>query len=324
MSAAAGAGTRRRRATAHEEEHENHERWLISYADMITLLMALFIVMFAVSQVDQQKFAQLSQGLQASFGAPISTLPGSNGVLDQSGLAPAPIDLRTPSLRPPAAATDPDAEDTADAQDEAGAEANATAPATSPMAEARAEADDLRDIKARIIAALAERGLEDAVRFRVDERGLVVHIVTDSVLFPPDLATLSDSGMEVLDAVAPVLREVPHSLAVEGHTNQAPVSPRFFASEWELSTARATTVVRFLTEQRGIAPDRVHAAGYGDTTPLWPHDDEIGREINRRVEVVVLSRISGAGRALLPEVGADLSDPLLSSATPAAPTTTSP
>lgn len=295
-----------------EEEHENHERWLVSYADMMTLLMALFIVMFAISQVDQKKFAELSGGLAAGFGAPVSVLPSATGVLDESGILPVALDLKPTSL-PPATATRP-------AEDEPSTDVE---PAPNPgppvdvpteaeiRAEAALEADALRALKERIRAALAAKGLENSVRFRLDDRGLVISIVTDEVLFPSDRAELQPQGQAVLDALSPVMHALPNLLAVEGHTNQAPVQPKFYASDWDLSAARATSVVRYLNEQDGIPTNRLYAAGYGNTRPLWPIDDATGRAINKRVEIVVVSNASALARGLLPSIAPDLVDQIV-------------
>ena len=136
-------------------------------------------------------------------------------------------------------------------------------------------------------------------------------MVTETLrIFPADRADLSDRGREVLDTMAPVLRAIPNHMAIEGHTNQAPARPRFYASEWELSSARAVTVLRRLADADGIAPGRLSATGYGQTRPLWPVDDAFGREINKRVEVVILSLASAEARGELAGLAPDVSDPL--------------
>lgn len=300
---------RGRKKAVHEEEHENHERWLVSYADMMTLLMALFIVMFAISQVDQKKFAELSGGLAAGFGAPLSVLPASSGVLDESGVLPVAVDLAPTSLPPPEAPAPTAAASTG--------ETTPTQPAGPAVdvqteaevrAEAAAEAADLRALKEQILQALAAKGLEGAVRFRIDERGLVISIVTDEVLFPSDRAELQPQGQAVLDALSPVMNALSNVLAVEGHTNQAPVKPKYYASDWDLSAARATSVVRYLNEVDGIPTTRLYAAGYGNTRPLWPIDDATGRAVNKRVEIVVVSDASALARGLVPLIAPDLTD----------------
>lgn len=286
-----------------EEEHENHERWLVSYADMVTLLFCLFVVMFAIGAVDQEKFEEFSNGLTAGFGAPLSVVSSADGILDQPGVMPVPVDLK-PVLDPRSPAS-PEAP------------AREAEPQPGVRAEAEAEAENLRALKEDLDAALAAAGLQDSVRYKLNERGLIVSIITDKVLFPADRADLSDRGRQVLDTMAPVLAAIPNHLAIEGHTNQAPARPKFYASEWELSSARAVTVLRRLSDANGLAAGRLSATGYGQTRPLWPVDDAFGREVNKRVEVVILSLASAEARGELAEIAPDVTDPL----TPAHPAT---
>ncbi|MDP9430163.1 MAG: flagellar motor protein MotB [Actinomycetota bacterium] len=267
----------RRRAKKHEEEErENHDRWLVSYADMVTLLLVTFVVLFAMSQVDKTKFAALATGLSASLGGPITVQPGptpEGSVLD--GL-PGAIDI--------ASAIAPD-ETVSQAEVDAAAAQAALAEAQQVAAEARAEYEDLSAVRDRIEAALAAAGQAGAARYEIDERGLVVHIVADQVLF---------------DAEQAVLRP-------EGHANHLPVTPGGpWPSNWELSAYRATTVVRYLAGE-GLPGPRMVANGYSDTRPLVPPADPTAISVNRRVDVVVLSTASAEANELLP--GLDAGNP---------------
>jgi chemotaxis protein MotB len=292
----AGHGGKRRRKGHHEEEHENHERWLVSYADMVTLLMCLFIVLFAMSQIDKQKFAALASGLSESFGAPISALPGSSSaepsVLD--GL-PAPADI--------ALGVAPDEEVSQEQLDAATAQA-AVAEAQRVAQEAQAEYAELAATRDQLEAALTAAGYAGAARYEIDERGLVVHIVADEVLFDAEEATLRPEGRAILDAVAPTLGATANQLAVEGHANHLPVTAGGpWPSNWELSAYRATTVVRYLADG-GVLPGRMVANGYSDTRPLVPPTDPTAITVNRRVDVVVLSTASAEANDLLPGLDA--------------------
>jgi chemotaxis protein MotB len=286
----------RRRAKKHEEEeHENHERWMVSYADMLTLLFVLFVVLYAMSQVDKDKFAQLAAGLSDAFGAPVSVSqsPSSDpSVLDD---LPGVIDLA--SSIPP----DPTV---SDAQvDQAAAQA-ALERSQRVANEAKAAYDDLAEARARIDAALEAAGFPDAARYEIDERGLVVHIVADAVLFDAEEATLRPEGRRILDAVAPTLTRLPNLLRVEGHANHLPVTAGGpWPSNWELSAYRATTVLRELTSN-GVPEKKISAAGYSSTQPLVPVTDERAISTNRRVDVVVLSTASAEANALLPGLDA--------------------
>jgi chemotaxis protein MotB len=290
-----GHGGRRRAKKHEEEEHENHERWMVSYADMMTLLLVLFIVLYAMSQVDKEKFAALASGLSETFGGPISVTPAASpqgSVLD--GLpAPADISLGIASdLRPPQEQVD------------AAAAQAALAEAERVAAEARAEHAELAAARAQIEAALEAAGHAGAARFEIDERGLVVHIVADEVLFDAEEAVLRPEGREILDAIAPTLSALPNQLGVEGHANHLPVTAGGpWPSNWELSAYRATTVVRHLAGG-GVPQQRLAANGYSDTRPLVPPSDPESLSVNRRVDVVVLSDASAEANQLLPGLDA--------------------
>jgi chemotaxis protein MotB len=294
MSTAPHPG-RKRPKKHEEEEHENHERWLVSYADMVTLLMCLFIVLFAMSQVDKAKFAALAAGLSTSFGAPISVLPSSTpegSVLD--GL-PGAIDI--------ASAIPPD-ETVQQAQVDAAAAAAAAERAKRIAAEAATAYDELAAARDKLDAALSEAGFAGAARYEIDERGLVVHIVADAVLFDAEQAVLRPEGKVILDAVAPTLTSLPNVLRVEGHANHLPVTRGGpWPSNWELSAYRATTVLTYLASD-GVAEPRMYAAGYGSTQPLVPESDPTALTVNRRVDIVVLSTASAEANALLPGIDA--------------------
>ena len=305
------AGRGRRKQQHHEEEHENHERWLVSYADMVTLLMCLFIVLFAISQVDIAKFSALSQGLAASFGAPITALPGTTPEGKVLNNLPAPVDVAA-GIAPQQPA--PQAEVDAAAAQAAIQEAQRVA------GEAKAQYDNLAAVRDRIDAALTAAGHTGAARYEIDERGLVVHIVADAVLFDAEQAVLRPEGRQILGAVAPTLRELPNELRIEGHANHLPVSPGGpWPSNWELSAYRATTVLRHL-EGAALPGNRMAAAGYSSTRPLVPETDPAAISVNRRVDIVVLSTASAEANDLLPGLDAAAHAP--PAAAPAAPAVT--
>jgi chemotaxis protein MotB len=242
----------------HEEEHDNEERWLLTYADMITLLMVLFIVLFSIGQVDLKKFEQLRSGLAESFGtAQNVALTGGTGVLDGGD---SPLDAQT-----------------------------ASQVLERQQAAAAAAQQQLHETAEKVKEALVGQGLGDKVTFRFEDRGLVLQIVTDDVLFDLGKADLRPEGRAVLDGLAEPLRAVPNKISVEGHTDNRPISGFPFASNWELSTYRATSVLRYLVEQKGLDSKRIGAAGYGEQQPLVPNDTLAHQAKNRRVEIVVLA-----------------------------------
>jgi chemotaxis protein MotB len=292
----AGHGGRKQKRHE-EEEHENHERWLVSYADMMTLLMCLFIVLFAMSQVDSKKFAALASGLAESFGTPIAALTDSGassdaGILDA---LPAPVNVENAA---------PASQVPAQSQVDAAAAEAAAQHAARVQVEAKSAYDELAAIRDQIDAALTAAGYAGAAQYQIDERGLVVHVVSDGVLYDAESAALRPDGVRVLNAVAPTLVPLPNKVRIEGHTNSVPVSTGGpYPSNWELSTDRATTVVRYLIG-RGVAATRMSATGYADTQPLVPDTDPAALSVNRRVDIVVLSTASAEANAQLPGLDA--------------------
>ena len=275
--ATAAAKARRSRLHEEEEEHVNHERWLITYADMITLLMVLFIVLYSISQVDLAKFKQLKSGIAGGFGGPtaLAAVQGGAGPLEGGG---AVFEAQVTGN---------------DTQSSPSSAQAALADVQHRVNAARQEKSVLQNAQQEIQHSLDALGLGSAVQFRLEARGLVVTIVTDRVLFDPGQADLRPEGTQVLEGLAAALGRLPNKLSIEGHTDDTPISGRY-PSNWELSTARATTVLRSLIEQHGIAPDRLQAAGYADTQPVASNATPEGRAANRRVEIVVLGDVAAA------------------------------
>lgn len=247
-----------------DEEHENHERWLITYADMITLLLALFMMLYAMSVLDLQKFQAFREafnngpraGIQAQ-GLPEDKNPPEGDPNTQvPGRTPAPARSVTPVAAPVGAAP---------AVDRAQAEA----------------------LEKRLQAAIAALGLSSQVSVALDARGVVVY-VTAGVLFDSGSAVLLPDGVRLLGGLGPVLAGVGNALDVEGHTDDRAISSAAFPSNWELSTSRATTVLRSLLGSARIDPRRMNASGFADTRPRVANDTPEHRATNRRVEVVVL------------------------------------
>ncbi|HVM41053.1 MAG TPA: flagellar motor protein MotB [Acidimicrobiia bacterium] len=239
-----------------------HERWLVSYADMITLLMALFVILFALGRLDLAKLEKFQEGFSAGLGENLGVNLGSGGgsgagVLDGG---PSPVGA-VKAL-----------EEAAEAEEAAAAD------------QAR-----LQKVRERIVDDLRASDLADKVKFRIDARGLVVSVVTDEVLFDLGKADLRPEGSVVLDGLARSLAELSNQLIVEGHTDDRPINGGRFPTNWELSTARATTVLRYLLDRHGIAPNRISASGYADQQPIVPNDSDANRDRNRRVEIIVVS-----------------------------------
>ena len=261
-----GRGRRRRGGHGHDGEHENDERWLLTYADMITLLMALFMVLFSISSVNTSKFESLQRAMQDAFSGKI--LSGGESI-QQTG---AQTDAQRPAATPPIPAIQAITQQLSAAkQSKAAAKEN----------------EDFKSLKQQIDAYAKDHGLSDKLETTVARRGLVIRLLTDNVLFNSGSATLNPAATPLLDRISSLLRtEFDHPIVVEGHTDDQRIASSQFPSNWELSAARATAVVRFLIRDH-VAPGRLAASGYGANHPLTSNASADGRARNRRVEIVL-------------------------------------
>jgi chemotaxis protein MotB len=275
-----------RRLRRHEE-HSNHEAWAIPYADLLTLLLAFFVVMYAISSVNEGKYRVLSDSLFAAFrgtprtmqpiqvgekqvgsGADIHTTIVQQAVLEgqpRSLLAPVPV--KDPGL--PRSPGDP-VEQNVQISEHAAAAAQALSR----------------------VADQVEHAMDDLVRkklvvVRRTDFWIEVEIRTD-ILFPSGSAQLEPYAADVIERLARTLAPFPNPIRVEGHTDNVPIRTVAFYSNWELSAARAGSVVRVLSSQ-GVDPNRLAVIGYGQQRPIQSNDTPQGRNANRRVVVVILS-----------------------------------
>jgi chemotaxis protein MotB len=268
---------RRKHASHDEGEHENEERWLVSYADMMTLLMCLFMVMFSISSVNISKFQDLQRSLQAAFsgravGGGHALLQTGNTSKTERAAATPPL----PSIRP---------QQQAMAQGQTG-DAAAKADAAAVKA-AAAEQAEFQSLKRRVDAAAAQLGLRKVVQTQIRDRGLVVRLLTDGIFFDSGSAQLKPSAQPILHRLAQVVSaEGVHPVVVEGYTDSQPIRNSTYPSNWELSGARASSVVRTFAAD-GVNPTRMSVAGYGQEHPANSNTTAAGRASNRRVEIVM-------------------------------------
>jgi chemotaxis protein MotB len=271
MSATATRG-RRRPAEHEEEEHENEERWLVSYADMMTLLFCLFMVLFAISSVNTSKFESLKLSLQESLSGKV--LSGGQAIMEtgetretERSVPDPPIQAMTP------------VETVRSEMDAAKAKVSAE--------EALKEEESFRRLKARIDADARDMGLAKKVRTDIRERGLVVRLLTDGVFFDSGQADLKPASLPILSKLGDLISgEQKHPVVVEGYTDDQPISSGIYPSNWELSGARASSVVRRILAA-GVHRERVSTAGYAERHPVSSNATPQGRSRNRRVEVVL-------------------------------------
>jgi chemotaxis protein MotB len=281
---------RRRGHGGHEEE--SNERWLLTYADMITLLMALFMVLFSISSVNISKYQVLQHALKAAFSGNI--LPGGKSIAQQGASASA---SKAPSTTEAAAVVPLTAlgsgiETTTTTRSATQTAASATAQAAAQTA-AQKEASEFVRIKHELDAYAASHGFAKSVKTTIEARGLVIRVLTDELLFASGQATLNSRADGLLSEIGQLLNvDETHPISVEGNTDDVPIHSALFPSNWQLSTARASTVVQYLTEH-GVSAHRLTATGYADQRPLASDATAAGRARNRRVEIV-LKRLYGA------------------------------
>jgi chemotaxis protein MotB len=278
-----GSGRGRRRGGRRPAvEHENEERWLVSYADMVTLLLCLFMVLFSISSVNTSKFEALQRALQDAFSGKV--LPGGKAVVESG--TQQETESR-PAPQPPIPAIQPIIKDELGGTT-ARAQAVASAAAQAAIEAARKEDEDFQKLKQQIDALARDRGLQAKVETVITRRGLVVRLLTDKVLFPTGRADLEPRAMRILAPLAGVLRsEVKHPISVEGHTDSRPITGGPYPSNWELSAARASSVVRVMIGKH-IPPRRLEAVGHANLEPVATNATASGQSRNRRVEIVLL------------------------------------
>ncbi len=267
------------------EEHVNHEAWVIPFADLLTLLMAMFIALFAMSTVDNDKFKELSIGFNEALGG---------GKLETGVFAAQEGRDLVPGTGEGASGRDGGSSEGLASNNDGQSVIEKLLQQREDLQAAMAqERESLEDVRERIQAAADAKGLGDQLAFDLRDDGLHVTIITDQVLFDSGRAEIQPSGVAVLNIVAAVLADVGNPILIGGHTDNVPISTTQFPSNWELSGARASAVLRFVAEH-GLAGANLQATGYADTRPVASNDTAAGRAQNRRVEIVVQSRVVDA------------------------------
>jgi chemotaxis protein MotB len=282
-----------RRRRGHGAEHDNDERWLLTYADMITLLMALFMVLFSISSVNISKFHTLQLALKAAFSGDI--LPGGKSIAQpgaSSNSSRAPTTIDTPAIVRLTPNVTSELEHVSggregSTQSSSAAASAATSAQATNVSAAQQEQASFEALQRELNEYAAKHGFAHSVHTTIEQRGLVIRVLTDSLLFPSGSATLESAGQPLLSEVAALLNiDHVHPIAVEGNTDNVPITGGAFPSNWELSTARASSVVRFLIG-KSVDPGRLSAVGYAEQRPIATNSTPAGRALNRRVEIVL-------------------------------------
>lgn len=219
-------------------DHENTERWLLTYADLITLLLAFFIVMYSLSRINDRDFSEVLEALSG-------VLRGGEKAVNEEILDNSP-------------------------------------------GHGLLKLGNLRMIERQLQKRFGQINQLNEIQTEITERGLVIHIM-ESALFKESSAHLEPKALEILDVVSAQMKDLPNHIRIEGHTDDRKINTSIYPSNWELSSARATEVVRYLIDNHAIDPGRISALGYGEYRPIRVNNSVENRAANRRVDIVVLT-----------------------------------
>lgn len=274
-----------RRPRHQHEEHLNHEAWAIPYADLLTLLLAFFVVMYAISSLNEGKYRVVADSLSAAFGGPPRSIkPVQVGQVQlRGGDFDRPSVIDTGARRGPAQPSRVEVPMPVSRREQQNQAATA-ASAQASQAQLHALGDEIE----KALSGLVASGL---VRVRRGENFLAVEIQSD-LLFASGVSTPSATALGTIRQLAGVLRKAPNAVRVEGYTDNQPIRTAQFRSNWDLSAERATNVVYELIDS-GIAPERLASMGYGEYQPIADNGSVAGRSANRRVELVILASSRG-------------------------------
>ncbi|MBU3099106.1 MULTISPECIES: OmpA/MotB family protein [Clostridium] len=239
-----------------EEKEGNGERWLLTYSDLITLLMIFFVVMYASSTADTTKYKQLAKSLNVAISGGGASIIGSDTATSVSNSTVTVVD-------PPETTT------------------NAANSKT-------AEENNMENIKKNVDTYLKQNGLASSVSTKIDERGLEVSLKT-SLLFDVGTAGVKEDSAKKLISIGKILNHVNNYVRIEGHTDSTPMSNNEFKSNWQLSAFRATNVTELLISKAGISPKKISAVAYGENRPVATNTTEVGKAKNRTVDIIILS-----------------------------------
>ncbi|MGG7163322.1 OmpA/MotB family protein [Clostridium ihumii] len=233
------------------KKKESGERWLLTYSDLITLLMIFFVIMYSSSSINAQKYKAMSNSFQSVFG-------GGTNVIGEGGNGSGNSDVDEKNQEPNVINTE------------------------------LVESKKLENIKSEVDNLINESDLKEHITTSIEDKGLIISF-KDSMFFESGKADITDSMKEQLDKVSKLLNKMNNYIRVEGHTDNIPIKNNDFSSNWKLSVLRASNVVEYLIDSNKISPDRISAVGYGEYRPISSNEGESGRSKNRRVDIVILN-----------------------------------
>lgn len=256
----------------HEEEEEASEAWLLPYSDLMTLLLAVFIVLFAVSQVDSTKLETMARAFQNI------AFSGGSGVLEPGGENPVPLypegqDNSTDNTPTPSPTATPVPENDNDANQNFGQQ----------------DLENLKELQGKLTSYFKKSNIQSDVTSYIDERGLVVSL-NNAMLFDSGSAKIKRKNKECLIQIGTIINQLENYIRIEGHTDNQPISTSIYPSNWELSSARASQVVRLLAKSAGVPPEKMAAVAYGEYKPVASNKTAQGRAKNRRIDLIILNQ----------------------------------
>ena len=262
----------------------NHERWLLTYADMITLLLIFFVVMFAMSRLDVEKYQAITQSLQSSFKSGDSILDQGSGVLDGGNSL-------SGNASHGGAGDKGKGENNSTGAVEKEEEINKNQPLTAREIAFRKQEEELSNLMNTIEQYIKENQLEDQISVNDLPKGISITL-NDRFLFDIGRANLKADSTETLKRLASLFKQLQTMISIEGHTDNLPITSKSkYADNWELSGARALSVLRYFIDKESLDPEGFQYAGYADTRPVGDNNTSAGRQKNRRVEITVLRQL---------------------------------
>ncbi|HHV98214.1 MAG TPA: OmpA family protein [Clostridiaceae bacterium] len=241
------------------EESGGAAEWLLTYSDLVTLLLTFFVMLFSMASIDQHKFKEVAYSMRSSF----LNISGGDKLLANPGEAVLPIPYGTDFI------------------DTSGNEISSGDEDSSQLEDVK-----LQNVKAQVEKAIEKHNLKEYVNIIEEEQSLILRL--DSViLFDLGKADIKASGKEILKELGGMFKELDNEITIEGHTDDLPINTMLFPSNWELSTKRATNVVVFLIENCGLDPKKLTASGRGEFKPIMPNDSPENRQKNRRIDIIV-------------------------------------
>lgn len=256
------------------EEHENGEAWLLPYSDLMTLLLAVFIVLFAVSNLDKPKAAEAAAAFQKNM------LKQGAGVLPKDGSSVIPLN--------PNGNDGSESESTEDGTDAGAQDTQTEAQQNAQETAEQTEKNNLEGVQSQLNGLFQEEGVADSVSTYIDQRGLIISL-NNAILFDSGSAQIKIDNEDTLLKIANIINTLDNYIRIEGHTDNRPISTYTYPSNWELSAARASSVVRLFIEKCNITPEKMVAVGYGEFRPIGDNASEEGRAKNRRIDIIILS-----------------------------------